>query len=517
MYNPMITNNSVVYSTMWMMFLMPLLTMLTEATKTFYAKLLENIQNMFMKKITTKPNYNKITYTGNAVTTSTSRDIMHIGEPIFNIMRYIIDHNLSKSLLFSSVIYPNSNKKEYDRRYISTDITEIQLVDDIMCCISINSNTTQKENENFNNNIHEAYGDRDTNIDTKSKDIISNLLNITMVLKSKTKNVSEIKEFVEEQIEYYEKKDKNMDNNKYHFIYSGGDTRNVSSCIKTLLSNDKHPDNQTFGTLFFDHKEQIIKMIDKMDDTEYFKKTGKKRKVGLLFNGEPGCGKTSCIKAIADKYNRHILEIPMSIVKTNKDLRDILNLNLSYFNDVSGCIENTKTILNNNNTIILFDEIDQQDELMNRNKKTNNPDDKNSTMELMLQTMTDAEKKNFMNMLNPDSVNLGCVLSMLDGIDNYDGLIIIATTNCIDKLDPALYRHGRLTPIRFTYSRREDIKDIIELHFQTKLTPEQIATLPDRHDKITPAKLVYLTQKYEDRLPDLLKKLEKYKSAPSTP
>jgi ATP-dependent Zn protease len=88
-----------------------------------------------------------------------------------------------------------------------------------------------------------------------------------------------------------------------------------------------------------------------------------------------------------------------------------------------------------------------------------------------------------------DSLNLGCVLSRLDGIGNYNGLILIASTNCKDNLSPALYRSGRLSPMYFDFCRKEDIINMIEFNYNIKLSQDQISKLPDRTHSISPATL----------------------------
>ena len=40
----------------------------------------------------------------------------------------------------------------------------------------------------------------------------------------------------------------------------------------------------------------------------------------------PGCGKTSAVIAMANYGKRHIIEIPMSRIKTNGDIEEILSL-----------------------------------------------------------------------------------------------------------------------------------------------------------------------------------------------
>jgi len=68
---------------------------------------------------------------------------------------------------------------------------------------------------------------------------------------------------------------------------------------------------------------------------------------------------------------------------------------------------------------------------------------------------------------------------MFDGVVNEEGLIIMATANSIDDIDPAIYREGRMSLVEFTKSRRIDVQNIVEQMYQTKLSPEQIDQLPD--------------------------------------
>jgi SpoVK/Ycf46/Vps4 family AAA+-type ATPase len=95
-----------------------------------------------------------------------------------------------------------------------------------------------------------------------------------------------------------------------------------------------------------------------------------------------------------------------------------------------------------------------------------------------------------------DEFNLGTFLSRLDGIGNYEGMIMIATTNNIDNLDPALYRELRLTPIKFDFCRKEDIKEMVEDFYDIEVSEKEMEYIPDR--KISPAKMKLWLEQYED-------------------
>ncbi len=141
-------------------------------------------------------------------------------------------------------------------------------------------------------------------------------------------------------------------------------------------------------------------------------------------------------------------------------------------------VEPVKTIINDDQII--------KDTLI-INALANLSNDKNNT-------------QNTQNILPTTKLTIGSVLSKLDGIGNYNGMMIVATTNHIENLDSALYRELRLTPINFTYLRQIDACEIIEKFFNIKLTIQQKDLIPDR--KITPAKLIFLCEKYENTLMD---------------
>ena len=124
---------------------------------------------------------------------------------------------------------------------------------------------------------------------------------------------------------------------------------------------------------------------------------------GILFYGEPGTGKTLIAKAIANETNAHFIPIsgPELLSKwygeTESNLRDIF--------------EEAREL---QPSIIFFDEIDS-----------------------MTQRRSDADGAHV------DSRIVNQLLSLMDGMETYDNVTVLASTNRPELLDPALLRPGR--------------------------------------------------------------------------
>ena len=359
----------------------------------------------------------------------------------------------------------------------------------------------------------------------KTVDVKTNKL--TLNLRSAIHNTEYINKFVNKCIKFNREYELNLNKNKiYHFTFKGYDSNyNFNDCFHISVLKEYDYDDKKisinkskpFDNLFFDNKEKLIKRLDKLKDYEYYERTGSRRKVGFLFYGPAGCGKTSCVEEIAEKYKRHIIEVPMSRIKKNSDIEELFNLTKI------GCTEFKKEDI-----IFLFDEIDQLGKILHdRNsdngKKESNKKDKESEEKDKYENPEDNKEDGLTKVIKEymsidsckpngdDSINLGSLLSRLDGIGNYDGLITIATTNCIEKLDSALKRPGRLDPYLFDYANKSNIIDIIEKFLQVKLSEEQIQRLPDRDSSLSHTTIIKLTQDYEEDLEGLITVLESYK------
>ena len=116
------------------------------------------------------------------------------------------------------------------------------------------------------------------------------------------------------------------------------DHNQVGDCLKYFVfnppSDNKNNHNlytefsfesvKTFNNIFFSEKEELIERIEFFEENEpWFTERGIPYTFGILFHGEPGCGKTSTIKALANMTRRHIISVPLKNVKTLSDLYSI--------------------------------------------------------------------------------------------------------------------------------------------------------------------------------------------------
>ena len=353
---------------------------------------------------------------------------------------------------------------------------------------------------------------------------------ISWTFESDTKD---LKKFIKNITNSYEQHLAKINQNKlYHFTFNGvtmsskdGSIMKSANFISELLHEYKSTDNtncssnqcasscelyESFDCISNEHVEYFKRDIDLLKNIAYYKKTGQRRKRSYLFHGKPGTGKTSTIVAMALYSNSHIIEIPGGSLKNSDDIDTILST--QYINGVK---------ISKTNLIVVLDEIDVGIEKFNRqlNRTQLNQIQSNQTQAqpqvcskiitksndgIDLDTDSETEQINQSNQPNQSNqsdgttefpksnINLANLLSRLDGISNYNGLMIIATTNHIEFLDPAMYREMRLTPIEFKNLRKEDVISIIKRYFDILITPEHELYPLIKDREITPAKTIYL-------------------------
>ena len=136
--------------------------------------------------------------------------------------------------------------------------------------------------------------------------------------------------------------------------------------------------------------------------------------IAFLLYGDPGTGKSSCIKVLASIYNLPIYIINLSSLTSDSDLQQIIN-SVPYY------------------SILLFEDIDTNALVQDRD----NPD--------IVHTQ--------------ERITLSGFLNAIDGVSSSSGKLIFYTTNKKDNIDKALLRPGRMNyQIEFKNTDAEQVK-----------------------------------------------------------
>jgi hypothetical protein len=470
---------SIMYDVILVIFLLPVITIFTEKLKNSIKKVIENYN--------LKPNTKSVELAGweNLINGAFSFDFP---TPMLAVCYHLIKNNkVNNTRYFNKLM--NGLSSHWDPIIHSKELHYI-----------------------INNNQNIYYSE-DIIINIDNESVSSNdkqsmfVWKISMTIKS-NKDIDCITNFINKCISEYEQHLEFINKDKmYHFIYQGKDEKDDKYKWKISILSDLNDDTnknfETFDTMFTPNKNQLINDINRLKDLDYYKKTGAKRKKGYLFYGPPGCGKTSSVIAMANYDKRHIIEIPMSRLKTNSDIEEILNISK---------IENVN--FKKDEIILLFDEIDTgMDSLKKRDSEKLSEDiekKQEDVKDTLIKSLVKKEEKiDSLLFDNKDKICLGSILSRLDGVGSYNGIIIVATTNCIDKLSPAIYRHGRLDPVYFDFMDKNEIKNMIENFYKYKLSVDQINELPTKNNKISPSSMRYYIENNIDSLDNLLEYLKK--------
>jgi hypothetical protein len=252
-------------------------------------------------------------------------------------------------------------------------------------------------------------------------------------------------------------------------------TLSETTIKKEVITEIINTDYKSFDTMYLreDDEKKLLSVLSKFQNNkELLKSLGLPNKLCVMLDGLPGTGKSSTILTIASYLKKDIYYLSFGdTIETNEDLQMIFD----------------HVVKNCNGGIIVAEDIDAVGSLLHsRTKHSNDP-----------KNQTNNETKN-------EKLSLAYVLNLLQGTITPDNLIFIATTNHIEMLDPAFYRHGRFdVRITFKLANHYQLNKIYNKFFERNIPNDLIIRI--KENKFTPAQFIftikdYISDNYSDEI-----------------
>lgn len=217
-------------------------------------------------------------------------------------------------------------------------------------------------------------------------------------------------------------------------------TQNPLPTSHLMYTRHKFHTGRTFDNVFFENKNLVKNHVDFfLTGQDWYEKKGIPYTLGFMLHGEPGCGKTSTIKAIANISRRHILNIQLSQIKSKDQLRHL------FFNDeihVYDGFKSEKFIIPVHERLYVIEDIDAMgDAVLRREWKKpviEKPVKKDDIDAWVAKHQEEDEQ---------EPIDLAFLLNLLDGTLEAPGRIIAISSNHPERIDRALIRPGRIDMI----------------------------------------------------------------------
>lgn len=260
---------------------------------------------------------------------------------------------------------------------------------------------------------------------------------------------------------------------------------------------------RSFNNMFFEDKKECLEMIDfYVNNKDWYYEKGVPYTLGFGLYGNPGTGKTSFIKAIAKKLNRHVVNISLKLIKTKQQLENI------FYEDRYTYL-NTNTKIKFDDKLIIFEDIDCIGDLVLNRKNMKLMKEEEAMKEEVVK-----KKDGVIDILSiqkvEDPITLDDLLNLLDGVRETPGRIIIITSNHYEKLDPALVRPGRIDKEIHMKNVSTNILQEFSLHyFNAKITKKDLVKI--KEELYSPAEITNIYIKHRNSHKDFIKRLQQNK------
>ena len=384
-----------------------------------------------------------------------------------------------------------SRSKKMSDIFVINQYKSFNLEKDIYCKVLF-------ENNNYDNN------DKNRKLETE---------NITIYIYSYKKSVNQLRYYIDSITNKFIHDIESLRNNKkYIYTYLGKndndryfrDSWDNERAYINYWEECEFTSNRNFKNLFFKDKNFLIDKLDYfIKNKDWYDQEGHPYTLGIGLHGPPGTGKTSVIKCIANKLDRHVIIIPLSKIKTQREF------NNSYFEKIYNRFNNS---IDFDDKIIVFEDIDCMSDIV-KSRQENKCDNKNlknlddietniNNQNILLNNLSnkidslgnsDIKRDSVMININDksdnDKITLSYILNIIDGIRETPGRILIMTSNDYNSLDPALIRPGRIDiTLEMKNADKNIIRDMYKYFYNEDINNESLNKLEDY--SISPAKIV---------------------------
>lgn len=327
----------------------------------------------------------------------------------------------------------------------------------------------------------------------------SNITSIYATVYSYNSTVESIVEFLNE---IQQQMDKKVEEQKLKLIQPS-----IFS-LKMNLTSKKEGDNSVtyfnsvpfestrdFSNIFFDSKSDILKKINFfLNNKKWYFENGIPYSLGIGLHGEPGTGKTSFIKALANYTKRHIVVISLKEIDSKSLLDSIFH---------------SKEVGPFEKKIIVFEDIDCiGDIVLSRDFKfeKEKPNESSAIVKKELKNIVEEQVKDFFK----PKLTLDDILNLWDGVIETPGRIMILTSNHYDKLDSALIRPGRIDlSVNLTNASRNCISEMYSHYYKKQINKKALEKIANKF--YSPAEIVNIYVKHHDSSEKFIQRLQENK------
>jgi hypothetical protein len=319
---------------------------------------------------------------------------------------------------------------------------------------------------------------------------------LSFYLQSYCLSITELREWVNDvHSEYTVNQNNELGSRRYFFNQLPEKQQRGDKRLHLSFDMSQFETTKTLDNLYGDHIDKVQSRIELFQNKHWYQRNGVPHTLGILLYGEPGCGKTSLIKAIAHDTNRHVFNIRLADTMTKEQLSHLffdpkvhvrnketnsfsvitipLNQRLYVLEDID-CAENTvlsRAFLQSNDLpVTLVPNVPQFAQGMFGERELD-----------MIKEQVNNEKD--------ERIDLAFLLNILDGVLETPQRLIVMTTNYPSKLDAALLRPGRidlmlefrkcsvemlLTMVQNFYEDEVNTSSLLDERLNELLTPAEV-------------------------------------------